>query len=69
MQDNPTWLTARKVCTRFSVSSMGLWRWCHDPRLEFPQPVKIRGRNLWRLADIESFERRLITKVISERAA
>ena len=30
-------------------STMCIWRWLRDPRVNFPQPLKINGRNYWRL--------------------
>jgi predicted DNA-binding transcriptional regulator AlpA len=57
MTDN--FLTARQVCARFGeISSMTLWRWLHDPKLGFPQPLVINRRRLFRIADIEAFEAR-----------
>jgi hypothetical protein len=32
------------VCRRYGVCPMTLWRWDHDPRLNFPKPIRIRGR-------------------------
>ena len=36
------------------TSDMTLWRWRHDPRVNFPVPVKLgaNGRNYWRLSTI-----------------
>ncbi|WP_287742661.1 hypothetical protein [Methylobacterium sp.] len=41
---------------------MTLWRWERDPKLAFPQPLRINGRRYWRRADIEAFELRQATK-------
>jgi hypothetical protein len=32
------------VCREFDITLMTLWRWDHDPELNFPLPVKIRQR-------------------------
>lgn len=34
------------------VSDMTLWRWLHDPELDFPKPVYISRRRYWREADV-----------------
>jgi predicted DNA-binding transcriptional regulator AlpA len=44
MEENE-WLTGPQVARRFGISSMSLWRWIHDPTLEFPAPMRIRERN------------------------
>jgi predicted DNA-binding transcriptional regulator AlpA len=33
-----------QVCRRYGVSSMTLWRWDHDPRVNFPKPIRINRR-------------------------
>lgn len=51
-------VTAGNVRARFgNISDMTLWRWMHDPKLDFPQPIIIRRRRFWRLAEIQAFER------------
>lgn len=30
------------------ISDMSLWRWLHDPSLEFPRPLYIGRRRYWR---------------------
>ena len=37
------------------VSTMSLWRWLHDDELKFPPPVKINGRNYWKLAELRAW--------------
>lgn len=55
------WPSAR-VRQRYNISDMTLWRWERDPKLAFPQPLRINGRRYWRRADIEAFELRQATK-------
>jgi predicted DNA-binding transcriptional regulator AlpA len=50
-------LPAPKVCARYDIHDMTLWRWMHDADLKFPQPLKINRRNYWRIADLERWER------------
>ncbi len=40
----------RQMCG--GVSDMTLWRWLNDPRLAFPQPIRIAKRRYWREADV-----------------
>ncbi len=39
-----------------SVTDMCIWRWLRDPRVQFPQPVKINKRNYWRLGDLRAWQ-------------
>lgn len=34
------------------VSDMTIWRWLHDPALNFPKPLYISKRRYWREDDI-----------------
>jgi predicted DNA-binding transcriptional regulator AlpA len=34
------------------VSSMTMWRWRHDPEMQFPQALEINGRVYFRRAEI-----------------
>ncbi|MCJ2117657.1 DNA-binding protein [Methylobacterium sp. J-001] len=47
---------------RYGVSDMTIFRWLADPKLEFPQPIRINGRRYWRLADLQAFEARQAKK-------
>ena len=50
-------LTTAQVCSRYgSVHDMTLWRWRHDSELKFPQPDTIRGRNYWRIGDLDAWD-------------
>jgi predicted DNA-binding transcriptional regulator AlpA len=40
----------RTICG--GVSDMTVWRWLHDPELDFPQPIYIRRRRYWHEAEI-----------------
>jgi hypothetical protein len=62
------WLTGPQVQRHFNVSSMAIWRWLHDPHLNFPTPTKIRRRNYWRAASIQEFERRMVVEGVRVRA-
>jgi len=56
-------LTANQVRQRFGgISDMSLWRWMHDERVGFPQPLVINRRRYFRLADVEAFEKRQATQ-------
>lgn len=39
-----------------NVTDMCIWRWLRDPRVQFPQPVKINKRNYWRLGDLRAWQ-------------
>ncbi len=42
--------TVRIMCG--DVSDMTVWRWLHNPALNFPRPVYIGSRRYWREAEI-----------------
>ena len=54
-----SFLTAAQVRARYGgVSDMAIWRWLHDPKLAFPQPMRINRRRFWQLADLDGFDQR-----------
>lgn len=50
------YVTGPQVAKRYQKSSMTIYRWARDDRLGFPKPMVINGRNLWDLAELESWE-------------
>ncbi|WP_267359858.1 MULTISPECIES: hypothetical protein [unclassified Methylobacterium] len=48
--------------SRYGVSDMTIFRWLADPKLGFPQPIRINGRRYWRLAELQAFEARQASK-------
>jgi predicted DNA-binding transcriptional regulator AlpA len=57
MDESNAFLTGRKVQARYGISGMTRWRWERNPSLAFPQPIIINGRKLWKLIDLEAWER------------
>jgi len=51
-----TFLTGPQVDARYQISHVTRWRWQRDPKLGFPQPLKINRLNYWRLSDLEKWE-------------
>ncbi len=64
-----TFLPARRVWERYSVTSMTLHRWLADDRMGFPRPIYLGRFRYWRLAEIEAYERALAVARDSRRAA
>ena len=56
MQERECFLPAAQVKQRYSVTDMSIWRWLKDDSLGFPQPIRIKGRRFWRLADLRAWE-------------
>ena len=55
--DDDTLLTGAATRARVGgVSDMCIWRWLRDPRVSFPHPIKINGRNYWRLGDLRRWQ-------------
>ena len=57
-----------QVCKEFGITAMTLWRWDHDPELDFPPPVKIRKKNYRSRHLLEQFKQRMVTNAIAARA-
>ena len=56
-QNTAGYIIAAKLRARFgNISDMTLWRWLHDPALNFPQPIWINGRRYWRESEILAWE-------------
>jgi predicted DNA-binding transcriptional regulator AlpA len=45
------------------VTTMCIWRWMRDPRVQFPQPIRINSRNYWRLGDLRRWQAERVAKV------
>lgn len=65
----PEFLTGPQVQRRYQKSHVTIWRWLHDPELGFPQPVKVRRLNYWRLRDLETWERAQAEKSVCHQVA
>jgi predicted DNA-binding transcriptional regulator AlpA len=48
------------VCRRYNVSAMTIWRWDHDPQLDFPKPIRIRGRKYRDEDALDAFDARMV---------
>lgn len=49
-------IPAAQVLARYHISDMTLFRWLKNPRLNFPNPIRINGRRYWRHSDLQAFE-------------
>jgi predicted DNA-binding transcriptional regulator AlpA len=60
--DDDTLLTSAQMRARVGgVSTMCIWRWMRDPRVQFPHPVKLNSRNYWRLGDLRQWQAERMT--------
>jgi predicted DNA-binding transcriptional regulator AlpA len=57
MNSQERFLSGPKVDLRYGISSMTRWRWQRDRKIAFPAPLEINKRKLWRLSDLERWER------------
>jgi predicted DNA-binding transcriptional regulator AlpA len=48
------------VAKRYGVSSMTLWRWDRDSELNFPKPIRIRGRKYRYAEELAEFDARRV---------
>lgn len=52
----PTFLTAKQVMSRYQISTATLWRWARDPAVGFPNPMKIGNKKLYPSKALEAWE-------------
>jgi hypothetical protein len=63
MEIDDAFLTAAQTRRRYgNASDMKIWRWLHDAKLGFPQPILINGRRHWRLSDLQKFDAACVTR-------
>ena len=58
----------KQIMREFSVSAMSIWRWTHDPNMNFPPPIVINNRNYRSRRAIESFKERLLAEAIQKKS-
>jgi predicted DNA-binding transcriptional regulator AlpA len=46
-----------RVCERYGVCAMTLWRWDNNTTLNFPKPIRINGRKYRDESELEAWER------------
>jgi hypothetical protein len=52
------YLSARQTRARYGdISDMSLFRWLRDPKMKFPEPMRIQKRRYWRTSDLLAWER------------
>lgn len=54
------------VWREFGVTSMTLYRWTHDPELNFPPPIKIRNRCFRSRRALEEFKERMMRNAVAQ---
>jgi predicted DNA-binding transcriptional regulator AlpA len=57
-----------QVWKELGVSSMTGWRWSHDPALDFPPAVRIRGRNFRSRQMLERWKAKMMRRAIAQRS-
>jgi hypothetical protein len=57
--DRRVFVAGAKLPDRYDCSAQTIWRRRKDPKLDFPKPVVINGRNHFVLSELETFERRM----------
>ena len=58
MEDEKRLIPEIKVQKRYGVSAMTIWRWDHDPQLDFPKAVRIRRRKYRDARELDAFDAR-----------
>ena len=61
MNDVDTMLNAKQTCAASGAgTTMTLWRWGRDPRVQFPPPdAVINNRNYWRASTVRAWQTRM----------
>ena len=55
--EDPVYLTAREVRSRFRISEPTLYRWERSEKYGFPKPIFFGKRKYYPLLDIQSWEK------------
>lgn len=55
------WLGGAQLAALLGVTTMTIWRWERDSKLNFPQPTVIHTRKYWSRDDINAWMRRMAT--------
>jgi hypothetical protein len=55
------WFGGAQLARFFNVSAMTIWRWEHDPRLNFPKPTIINNRKYRSRDEIDRWMRDMAT--------
>jgi excisionase family DNA binding protein len=48
-------MTVNDVCAHLGVSRVTLYRWIKDPKMNFPEPIRLNTRQGWRKKDIDNW--------------
>jgi predicted DNA-binding transcriptional regulator AlpA len=57
-----------QVARELGVSLMTLWRYDHDPDLNFPPAVKIRNKNYRSRLALEAWKETMVKRALQQRA-
>jgi hypothetical protein len=55
---SPRLIPDSEVCRRYDVVPYTLWRWEHDPKSDFPKPVRVNGRKYRVEVELDEFDAR-----------
>lgn len=55
-EDDDRLIPAKQVWLRYGVTSMTLFRWLRDDRMQFPAPVYLGRLRYWRLRELQDWE-------------
>ena len=58
-----------QVGRELGITSMTLWRWDHDPDLEFPPAIKIRNRNFRSRNLLEAWKAKMLRRATTTEVA
>jgi predicted DNA-binding transcriptional regulator AlpA len=56
------------VCAKYDITRGTLYRWDHDPNLNFPPKVMIRGRGHRSRRMLDDFDQRLVREAIARKS-
>jgi predicted DNA-binding transcriptional regulator AlpA len=55
MQEQDDFVGSARLCSLLNRSTQTIYRWCKNPELGFPQPIRINNHRYWRRQEILEF--------------
>jgi predicted DNA-binding transcriptional regulator AlpA len=62
MKETPQLIATTPLARALGVDDRTIYRWCNDPRVEFPAPIVINRRKYWDTEAVRAWRERMAAK-------